>query len=647
MKMTLHFFVLVALLGAGISAHGQDDANPSLEKVRAMPDDTAKVFGWIKLSEFALKESFEKGREYADSAFVLSEKIEFNKGIYGAYEQMGRAESYLGNFKAAFDDYEKAYKYYKTSGEKVREAAVLNRMGETKRSMDEYEESLKYLQASIKIYEEHGNANEMGSGYISIGILHAVRGDEVEAEKYFLQAVESFKSVDNKDREYLTLLNLGALYNEMREFEKAIKVLTQASDYFKANGPEIRLGVAYFNLGVANFELEKLKESKTAYLKGLEIFERLGDKFRINGAIMGLSRIDFKLGNTDFALVNAERALAGFVEVGSLSQQIVAFDHISKIFETKKDYKKALEYRYLYEEMNDSVHNQETEARIAELEEKYQSEVKDQQLAQTRAELELSELILQKQQNQKFAFMGVAAFILIILVLLFNQFRIKKRTNDTLREKNAIIEKSLGEKEVLLKEIHHRVKNNLQFISSMLNLQARHVKDEHALAVLLESKTRIHSMALVHQKLYQEDNLTGVSMQEYLNNLLDSLQHFYKIQKETIKVVTSIDAMLLDIDTAMPIGLLVNEMITNCFKYAFDANQVGLVNISLVEKGGNLELIVQDNGRGFTEQVEQVSADRFGFKLMKSLADKLGGTLEIDTTDGVLITLNITNYKKV
>ena len=105
--------------------------------------------------------------------------------------------------------------------------------------------------------------------------------------------------------------------------------------------------------------------------------------------------------------------------------------------------------------------------------------------------------------------------------------------------------------------------------------------------------------------------------------------------------------MVLDIDTAMPIGLLVNEMITNSFKYAFSVNQTGLVSVSLKENDGNLELIVQDNGRGFTEQVEQVSTDRFGFKLMNSLADKLGGKLEIDNSDGVQIKLIISNFKKV
>ena len=612
----------------------------------AMKNDSNKVNALLVLSEGALKESFGKSKKYAELALSLSEQLSFERGIYKSHENIGRAAYYLSDNKLAFEHYESAYKYYSKIGDKRREAGMLNRMGETKRLQDEYEKSLEYFQAALSLNRELGDTNEMGSCYIGIGILYIVQGNEKEAEDYLLKAIESFKSVGNAGREYLTILNLGGLYRENGDYEKSIEFSLKARDYFLANGPEIRLAIAYYNLGVAYYELNQLEESKLQYLLGYEIFERLGDKMRNSGIIMRLSEIALKQGQLDVALSNAKQALEGFEEIENQGQELWAFQHISNIYKEKGDYKLALEYRIKYEEMLDSVNSKETKSRIAEIEEKYQSELKDKQLNQARSEIELNALILQKQQNQKYAFLAVAIFTLAILLLLLNQYRIKNRNNETLREKNKLIQKSLGEKEVLLKEIHHRVKNNLQFISSLLNLQSRHVQDPQTLAVLLEGKNRVQSMALVHQKLYQEENLKGVHMSSYVRSLVDSLVHSYKIDRDKIEVKVDIEEMFLDVDTAIPVGMILNELITNVFKYAFKDNHEGSFEVSLLEQTDKLLLKVVDNGAGLPDNFELAEDKRFGFELIKSLVEKMKGELETRNDQGAVITITIGNYKK-
>lgn len=614
--------------------------------VVAMKNDSNKVNALLVLSEGALKENFGKSKKYAELALSLSEQLSFEKGIYKSHKNIGRAAYYLSDNKLAFEHYEQAYTYYKKAGNKRMEAAMLNRMGETKRLLDEYEKSLEYFQAALSLNRELGDTNEMGSCYIGIGILYIVQGNEKEAEDYLLKAIESFKSVGNAGREYLTILNLGGVYRENGDYEKSIQFSLKARDYFLANGPEIRLAIAYYNLGVAYYELNQLEESKRQYLLGYEIFERLGDKMRNSGIIMRLSEIALKQGQLDLALSNAKQALEGFEEIENQGQELWAFQHISNIYKEKGDYKLALEYRIKYEEMLDSVNSKETKSRIAEIEEKYQSEIKDKQLDQARSEIELNALILQKQQNQKYAFLGVAIFTLAILLLLLNQYRIKNRNNETLREKNKLIQKSLGEKEVLLKEIHHRVKNNLQFISSLLNLQSRHVRDPQTLAVLLEGKNRVQSMALVHQKLYQEENLKGVHMSSYVRSLVDSLVHSYKIDRDKIDVKVDIEEMFLDVDTAIPVGMILNELITNVFKYAFKDNHEGSFEVSLSEQSDKLLLKVVDNGAGLPDNFELAEDKRFGFELIKSLVEKMKGELETRNDQGAVITITIRNYKK-
>ncbi len=643
LKNTLSILLTLFLLANSVCL-GQPSIDVEIARVEAMEADTSKVMAFVELSEMALKENFDKGRDFAQMALDLAKQLKFERGAYLAHQKLGRANGYLGDYRLAFENYEIACAYAKSKGDRKGEANMLNRMGESKRQLDQYEEALEYLQGSLKINQELGDTNAAGSGYISIGIFYAVRGEREEAENYFLQAIKSFKAVGNQQSEYLTKLNMAGLYNEMGEHEKSVEFSTEAQNYFKEQGPEIRLGVVHFNLGVAYFELNELEKSRQQFLNSLELFERLGDKIRSNGSILRLAEIDLRLGNTTTALANAEMALANFLELHSMTRIARAYNIISDIHKAGRDFEKALEYRLLYEKMRDSVDNEETESRIAELEEKYQSEVKDRKLKQAMSEIDMRELVHQKQQNQRYALIGLVGFILVILAMVFRQYGIKKKNNEALQDKNALIEKSLKEKEVLLREIHHRVKNNLQFISSLLNLQARHVKDKDALATLIEGKNRVQSMALVHQKLYQEENLKGVQMKEYMGHLVESLVHSLKVDKTKIEYQVNVEPMYLDIDTAMPIGIIFNELITNAFKYAFEGQSHGKLEVVLRKTEEHLELIVADNGVGLPADFGQDTEKSFGYQLINSLATKLKATVKTDSTQGTRVVLSISQF---
>src|SRR5690625_1691740 len=164
---------------------------------------------------------------------------------------------------------------------------------------------------------------------------------------------------------------------------------------------------------------------------------------------------------------------------------------------------------------------------------------------------------------------------LLIASLLYYLFRLRKRSHRILSQKNEQISKTLGEKEILLKEIHHRVKNNLQIISSLLSLQSRQLESPQAREAMQSSRNRIKSMALIHQKLYQDEDLVGVDIAEYIDKLTVSLASSYKTSTGNIEIKTDVDPMKLDVDTIIPIGLILNELISNSFKYAFDMEKGG------------------------------------------------------------------------
>jgi PAS domain S-box-containing protein len=194
---------------------------------------------------------------------------------------------------------------------------------------------------------------------------------------------------------------------------------------------------------------------------------------------------------------------------------------------------------------------------------------------------------------------------------------------------------SLREKEVLLKEIHHRVKNNLQVISSLLNLQSSYVKDSHALELFKESQNRVKSMALIHEKLYQSENFANIDFAFYVKNLTGFLYRSYVIDPSIVTIAVDIQGIQLNIEKAIPCGLIINELVSNSLKYAFPSGNAGRVFVGLTASDDSiLKLVVSDNGVGLPEHISLRAAESLGLQLVASLADQLGATIEVKRVGG-------------
>jgi len=197
------------------------------------------------------------------------------------------------------------------------------------------------------------------------------------------------------------------------------------------------------------------------------------------------------------------------------------------------------------------------------------------------------------------------------------------------------IRSALKEKEVLLREIHHRVKNNMQIISSLLNLQSTQLKDKKDLFLFRETQNRIRSLALVHEKLYQSKNLAKIDFAEYIRSLITYLWQFYMIDSETIHLHMELEEAYLDINTAIPCGLIVNELVSNILKHAFPVGRKGEARIVLARPGGNKHLlVVQDDGIGFPENLDFRTSETLGMQIVNMLVQQLDGTIELERGDG-------------
>jgi two-component sensor histidine kinase len=201
------------------------------------------------------------------------------------------------------------------------------------------------------------------------------------------------------------------------------------------------------------------------------------------------------------------------------------------------------------------------------------------------------------------------------------------------------LKSSINEKDVLLKETHHRVKNNMQVIYSLLNLQTHYAKNEEAVNVLKESQNRVKSMGIIHEKLYKSTDRSKIDFSDYVKSLTSDLLDSYDVS-DTIIPVVEIKDIKFNMETAVLCGLIINELISNSLKHAFPNNGTGEVGVSLKLLGNKYQLIVSDDGIGFPEEIDFKNTESLGLQLVNNITGQLDGEIDLDRNNGTKVTIN-------
>jgi len=314
-------------------------------------------------------------------------------------------------------------------------------------------------------------------------------------------------------------------------------------------------------------------------------------------------------------------------------------------------YGEALRHFETFQRLNDSIFGVQKAVQIQDLQIKYATEQKDKDLRIQAGDIQLltNQNQLQQAQVAKSRFlrnMMVAGLgVLLLLVgLIYNRYRLKQQKNHQLEvkqkeitDKNHQLERLLTENEWLLREVHHRVKNNLQVIMSLLKSQSDFLQDKAALAAVVESEHRVYAMSLIHQKLYKSNNVSSIGMPEYIGDLVEYLRYCFEVSGK-VGFDLQVEPINLDVQQAVPVGLILNEVITNSFKYAFPCSEEDRITVRLSATGdGWLSLIIADNGRGLPPGFDPGRNNSFGMLLIGGLTEDLEGTLHIDTHHGTAI----------
>ncbi|MNQ44148.1 putative sensor histidine kinase pdtaS [compost metagenome] len=308
------------------------------------------------------------------------------------------------------------------------------------------------------------------------------------------------------------------------------------------------------------------------------------------------------------------------------------------------NYKESLKHFQDYKKLSDSIYGTAKNKQIEELKIQYETKNKEQKIALLNDQSKLQENQLQKSKLLNTLSIWSLLLLLITIVLLYNRYRLKQRNNVKLElkereinQKNINLRHLLDEKEWLLKEIHHRVKNNLQTVISLLNSQSAYLDNDMALSAIKNSQHRIHSMSLIHQKLYNSENISTINMPNYIKELVEYLKDSFSLGQR-IRFEIKVAPLELDVAQAIPLGLILNEAITNSIKYAFPDDQTGMIYITLEATTENRYLLtISDNGIGAETDFTDTKANSFGMSLIKGLSDDLEAKFTMENNNGTIL----------
>lgn len=467
---------------------------------------------------------------------------------------------------------------------------------------------------------------------------------KVDEQNYFGQAVfwNNVGTYLRLDKSYPTAFSN---YNKASAFIKLFQsdILIEKSELEELDG-KILAAIIEGNIGKSHLKLknperaipflERSIDSLTIYNAGKYSTELIENKLEIAECYLKLNDLEK---TTDY-LIGAQRPRK--------IENVIKRNRLTASFYTATNNLKAAgEFLKKNERIYDSI--SESKARL------YQKQLsavigadkanaarilEEQREAIKQSKLELDE----KDKNISYIFIFLVFALLGITGLVYAYVRSIK-SQRLIEDQKRIIENALVEKDSLLKEIHHRVKNNLQMVSSLLSLQTKNTRSKAAIEALEEGKSRVKAMALIHQKLYQNDDLSVIEMQGYIESLINSVRSVYKKGGHNISITIDAEGVELDIDRAIPFGLILNELVSNSFKYAFPENdEHGKIYIHIRKINGQDGFFeYTDNGVGLPEDTKERTNSSMGIRLMNRLANQLQSKLNIDnTSEGVRFWFN-------
>jgi two-component sensor histidine kinase len=601
-------------------------------------------------------------------------------------------------FPAKIQCYQRAKNLYAQLGDQASEAYLLKTIADMHLLQGNSVQAVHELLDVVALYQAAGQPR-LHYTYDLLRGAHRQMGNYKEALRYGLAAIESAQATHDTT-------SIGGLYSRTATVYMELKQLPEAKRYFQKaliNLQQHELNMMYVSgkmaqLLIAQHKPQEALASFRAYVQAypahdqrtlmyqaiyladcylaLKQYER-AEHYYLQLLSLAKSGIDDDISKSEiyrmigqFYLLTRQYNKARLYLSQALHVSLHS-SHLLRVAEihlwlfradsAEARFPAAIAHYQRYKALTDSVFNEAKNKQLTSLQIQYDTRKKEQNITLLTKQTLLQQSSLRAKDAQRNALLSGAVLLAMLLGLGYNRYRLKQRSNQLLEaqqceinQQNQSLQHLLGEKEELLaekdwmlKEIHHRVKNNLQVISSLLDTQSDYLRDPAALAAIREGQNRVRAMALIHQKLYQSTKLAGVNMAEYIREITEYLLSSFD-RRATVQTQLAVAPIELDVTLATPIGLIINEALTNALKYAFPTPQRGTIAVELAAAGPQrYQLTIADNGVGFSPGFSPEDSHTMGLTIMQGLSEQIDGVLRITQAKGVRISLEFEVAAKV
>lgn len=655
----LRILFLLFLISENACAYAQNEEGNKIDSLLKEEQnavaDSLKINLLVEVAYAYINTKPDEVIKYAEQALAISKKNNWTKGIARSLEIIGRAYWKKRKFNEALALHLNALQLYRKLEDKPQIAILYNYTGQDYADSGNYQAAIKYFTLAMKTYEEVGDKAGVARSHTLLGWVFRNQGKYAEAAANNYAAYKLFEKVGDKLGLAISGMDIGSDYENngnndeaLKYYRKGVKEFDQIHDNIRASNGYNKIGNIYRKTG--NFT-EALKYHHIALKIGEEIrnqnnigssFAYIGDVYMSQGnyilALTGfvvaeeafnamsnkqeLANLYTRMGicntrirNYGEAKKNLDKSMNLSKELDSKSKIADCLEGMTMLDSAMGKWKDAFEHQRQLIASRDSIYSIENARQMVQIQ--MQREF-DREIDVKNEQIEIDKLKVAQKRNINLLLGGGLIILGIVIIFLIRE----KNKSDKLHKS---LQGSLSEKEVLMKEIHHRVKNNLQVISSLLRLQASTVDDTAAKEALTESQNRVLSIALIHQKLYQDEKTDKIEFGTFADELFEQVKKVFGRTVIPVRFINSITNSSLTIDSAVPLGLILNELITNSFKYAFVNNIQPMISIDIKPNGDHYQMIYYDNGSGLPAKINFEKSETLGLKLINRLSKQLKG----------------------
>ena len=573
---------------------------------------TRNLIKALKYTELGLKRTIETDNRLWNGRFEITQGA-----ILLRMEKLDSAQIVLENAKSKV---------------LAKDLAFLNtQLGYVYERRGQLDKAADYAMESLRLGEEQNDTKAIALAYSDLSNIFYKQAKYDKGLKYGIKSIVLFEERGIIDLDYdFTLYVVANNYLKLNRHEQALKYFEHSLVIGERYGFYNNLSDVYISLVDLYAYLKNYKKAENAGQNAVKYAELLENGFMLMRSWLSIGKMQNLQGKYKNAIESLLKSLdVATVDFGDEYYLSQAYEALGKAYAGDHNYMEAYKAFSEYDGLKKQIFTAESDHRIALLQTEFE-------VAQKEDTILLQRGTIKKQQTNQILTSIITGLLLFLLILGFVAIKNNRR-------KNALLQLQNKEKEFLIKEIHHRVKNNLEVVSSLLSLQSTHIEDKNIKENMQQIQNRIQSMSMIHKNLYQGKNLASIEMGNYFKILGDYVLHSYGAGQR-INMVYEMKEIELNVDIATPIGLIVNELITNALKYAFPGNIRGTITVGLVQKTDYLELKVTDNGIGI-KNGSSANGTGFGTQLIALLTKQLDGRMVLQQKKGTTVSFEFQHHK--